>query len=194
MVTILPPWFTRKVPAIEVLAPRFIAAFIVTLLNGIPPVVVTVAVPAKTTVPVPPVNVAEPLANVEALAIVNTPPAVITIPPPLVRDVFTDKVPAAPKVKLLPERMVNVLGLFATALFAVTEFAIVTATEAGGTEPPNQVVPVPQSVEALEIQPKKVNAAEALPEVIVLVTTIVAPEAAWATTAVIVVEFTTVML
>jgi hypothetical protein len=118
------------------------------------------------------------LANVEALAIVNVPPAVIIILPPLVRDVFTVNVPAVPKVKLLPERMVNVFGLFATVPFAVIEFAIVTATEAGGTEPPNQVEPVPQSEEALVIQPEKVKAAEALPEVTVLVTTIVAPEAA----------------
>ena len=69
---------------------------------------------------------------------------------------------------------------------------MVTATDAGGTKPPNHVGFKFQSVDAFEIQPKKVKPALAVPEVIVLVTSTVAPEAFCATTAVIVVLFTTV--
>ena len=115
-----PLWFTRSVPAIDEPALGFTAPLIVTLLNGTPADEVTVPVPANTTVPVPPVNVAAPLANVEAFAIVSTPPEVMSIEPPLVNVVFTVSVPAAPKVSELAERIVNVFGLFPTTPFAVT--------------------------------------------------------------------------
>ena len=115
-----PPWFTRSVPAIEDPALGFTAPLMVTLLNATPAAEVTVPVPANTTVPVPPVKVAEPFAKVEAFAIVSTPPAVITIEPPLVSVLFTVSVPAAPKVSELAVRIVKVFGLFATTPFAVT--------------------------------------------------------------------------
>jgi hypothetical protein len=123
---------------------------------------------------------------------VRTPPEVMSMVPPFVKVVLTVNNPEAPNVKLLAERIVSVPGLLATVPFAVTACAMVTLTAAGGTTFPNQVVFVFQSVETFEIHPKNVNPTEADPLVIVFVTTSDAPEAFCATTAVIVVELTTV--
>ena len=79
----------------------------------------TVPVPAKATLPVPPVKVLDPLANVPPVAIVSVPPAVITMEPLLVT-VVAVKAPLAPKVSDLEAFTIMVAGAAFTVPFRVT--------------------------------------------------------------------------
>ncbi len=143
-----PPPFIVSVPLIVDVVPKLTPPARVTLLNPIVPV--TVAVPAKATVPVPLVKVLDPLANVPPDAIVSVPPDVITIEPLLVTVVVVNA-PLAPKVSDFVLFTVTEDGAFVTEAFTVTAWSIVTVALAGGTAPPNQVDVEFQSPACVEI-------------------------------------------